>query len=442
MIFLIIINWFFMKNKKIELLVGVADFKGAIAAVKNGANAVYFGVKGFNMRDLGTNFEKKELKKLMRYLHENNLKGYLALNTIVFPEELKKVDSILLASKKVGVDAVIASDFGVMLLVKKHKLELHVSTQCSVSNELALKQFKKIGAKRIVLARELNFSQVKKMVIFAKKIGLEVEAFVHGAMCIAVSGRCFMSHDIFGRSANRGECLQVCRRTFHVDSKQLEEENCNYNSLKEATAFFLDGSPNSFEKKSLKISGNTILSAKDMKTIEILDKVLATRIISLKIEGRTKPTDYIAITTKCYRQAIDSIKNNSFSKKKIDFWNKELSKVYNRKFSTGFWEKTPSKKEFTDIEGSAQTQKRVNVGRITKFYAKINVAEIKLFDKIQIGDSIIIEGNTTFLEQELSSMQIHHKELKVAFKGQNVGIKVNERVRVNDLVFKIVKNKK
>jgi U32 family peptidase len=422
--------------KDVELLVGVADFKGAIAAVKNGANAVYFGIKGFNMRDLGTNFEKKELKKLMGYLHKNNVKGYLALNTIIFPEELKKIDSILKAAKKVSVDAIIASDLGVMLLIKKYELELHVSTQCSISNELALEQFKKLGAKRVVLARELSLEQVKKLVKIGKKIGVEIEVFIHGAMCVAISGRCFMSHEVFGRSANRGECLQPCRRTFFSHKKNLWEKEPSVN------AFFLDGDKPNFEKKELLIQGNTILSAKDMKTIEILDKIISSGVISLKVEGRTKPTDYIATVSKCYSEAIKSIKEKTYSKEKIRNWDKELEKVYNRKFSQGFWKQKPSTKEFTDIEGSAQTQKRINIGKILKFYSKISVAEIKLFESIKINDKIIIDGKTTFLEQKISSIQINHREIKEAIKGQKIGVKVVDRVRVNDLVFKLVKNKK
>ncbi len=447
-------------NKKIELLIGIADFKSAIAAVKNGANAVYFGIKGFNMRDLGTNFEKKELKKLMNYLHENEVRGYLALNTTIYPEELQKVNLILKVAKKANVDAVIASDLGVMSLVKKNKLELHVSTQASISNPLSLKQFKKIGAKRVVLARELDLVQVKKMVKCAKKINLEIEAFIHGAMCIAVSGRCFMSHDVFNRSANRGECLQTCRRTFFLDRKNVQEngsltktvylenenntssiEKCDCSTVNEAAAFFIDGSPGNFEKKSIRVSGNTILSAKDMKTIEILDKIISTGIVSLKVEGRTKPIDYIATVTKCYREAIDSINNGTYSLEKIKIWDEQLASVYNRKFSLGFWQGNPGSKGFTDIEGSNQTKKRKQVGIVKKFYTKPSVCEIKLTADLKIGDKIIIDGNTTFLEQEITSMQINHKDIKFGKKGQLVGLKVNERVRINDNVFLFVENK-
>ena len=401
---------------KPELLVGVGSFSSAIAAVKGGADAVYFGVKGFNMRDLGTNFKKTEMKKLMKYLHENKVKGYLALNTVVFDDELIKIDSILKNAKEAKVDAVIVSDLGVLTLAKKHKMQVHLSTQASVANVGALVAYKKLGVSRIVLARELSLEQIKKLTKKAKKIGIEIEIFIHGAMCISVSGRCYLSHELFGRSANRGECLQPCRR-----------------------AFFLDGDKPNYIEKDILIQGNTILSAKDMKTIEFLDEIIASGVASLKVEGRTKPSDYVATVTRVYRDGIDSVKNKSFSKGKIKKWDNELASVYNRKFSSGFFLKKPTGKDITNIQGSNQTTKRVQVGEVKKFYAKINVAEIKLFGTIKIGDKLIIEGVTTFLEQELTSMQSHHKDLLVANKGDLVGIKTKSRVRMNDVVFKVVK---
>ncbi|MFH1390960.1 MAG: peptidase U32 family protein [Candidatus Diapherotrites archaeon] len=403
-------------KKKPELLVGVASFPVAIAAVKNGTDAVYFGVKGFNMRDLGTNFKTSELNKLMSYLHKNKVKGYLALNTVVFEEEITEVEKILKEAKKAKVDAIICSDLGVLSIVKKLKLEPHISTQASIGNSIALQQYKDLGAKRIVLARELSLEQIKKITKNAKKIGVDVEIFVHGAMCIAVSGRCFMSHELFGKSANKGECLQVCRR-----------------------AYFVDGHAPDFEKKELKLQGDTILSAKDMKTIEFLDKIIASGVSSLKIEGRTKPSDYVAVTTKCYREAIDSVADKTFSKKKISVWNKELSKVYNRDFSTGFFLRKPGAKDLAENQKSKQTQRKKMIGTVKKYYAKPGVAEVKLIENIQLRDKLVFEGVTTFLEQELTSIQVNHTKLKRAKKAQKVGIKVSERVRENDKVFVLEK---
>jgi putative protease len=371
------------------------------------------------MRDLGTNFEENELKKLMSYLHKNKVKGYLALNTIIFEEELKKVDKILLIAKKAKVDAIILSDLGVLALAKKHNHKIFLSTQASVANSLALEQFAKIGVKRIILARELNLEQIKKVKKKAKKIRVEIECFIHGAMCISVSGRCFLSHEAFGRSANRGECLQPCRR-----------------------AYFLDGDSPNFEKKEVFLEGNTILSAKDLKTIQFIDKIIYSGVDSVKVEGRTKPSDYVAIVTKCYREAIDSVFNKTFSEKKINEWNKELEKVYNRGFSEGFFFSIPNEKDLAKGQGSFQTQKRVNIGIVNNYFVKIGVAEIRLYEKvgdISLGDKIIIEGETTFLEQTVDSMQQNHKEIKKANGGEMVGIKVKERVRPNDKVFVLKK---
>jgi len=298
-------------KQKIELLSGIGDMSCAIAAVKSGANAVYFGVKGYNMRDLGTNFTEKELNGLMKYLHENKVKGFLALNTIVYDSELAQVKKILISAKKAKVDGVILSDMSVLEIAKKLKLEIHLSTQASVSNSEALKHFAKLGAKRVVLARELSLYQIKEITKVAHKLGVKIEVFIHGAMCISVSGRCFMSHEAFGRSANRGECLQPCRR-----------------------AFFLDGTAPDYEQKEVYLQGDTVMSAKDMKTIEFLDKIIATGVDSLKIEGRTKPCDYVATTTKCYREAIDSIATKTFTQEKIQKWDKELASVYNRGVSS------------------------------------------------------------------------------------------------------------
>lgn len=400
--------------RKPELLVGVGSFPCAIAAVENGADAVFFGVKGYNMRDLGTNFKKTEIKKLIQFLHNNGVKGYLALNTIIFEKEMNKVDKVLAAAKKAGVDAVIVSDLGVMALAKKHGLRIHLSTQASAANEIALEQYKKLGARRIVLARELDLKQIKKLSKKAGSLNIELEAFVHGAMCIAVSGRCFMSHELFGKSANKGECLQVCRR-----------------------AFFLDGHAPDYEKKELLISGNTILSAKDLKTIDFLDKIVASGISSLKIEGRTKPVDYVREVSSCYSEAINALIEKKFTKKKISDWNARLENVFNRGFSPGFYFGPPGSEGFAEKQGSRQKQRRKEIGLVTHYFSKKGVAEIKLSGELKIGDKLIFEGNTTFFEQEADSIAIENEFVDSALK-KKVGLKVKSRVRKNDRVFRLV----
>ncbi len=404
--------------KKAELLVGIGSFSCAIAAVKNGADAVYFGVKGYNMRDLGTNFSLPELKRLMSYLRENNVNGYLALNTIIFEDELRSVEKVLKKAKEAKVDAVIVHDLGVLNLAKKHKHKVFLSTQASVSNSVALEQYKKLGVKRVILAREVNLAQMMKLAKKAEKLGITIECFVHGAMCISVSGRCFLSHDLFNRSANRGKCLQICRR-----------------------AFFIDGQKPNYEEKEVYLQGNTILSAKDLKTIQFLDKIIKAGVNSLKIEGRNKPADYVAATTRCYKQAIDAVYEKTFTKEKIADWNNELVKVYNRGFSEGFFFRIPGQDDLVDGQGSKQTQRRLDAGVVKNYYSKLGVAEIKLCRDVSLGDKLVFEGKTTFLKSEISSMQINHRDIKKAKKGQKVAVKVPERVRENDNVF-VVKKKK
>ncbi len=399
-----------LKEKKPELLVGAGNFASAIAAVKNGADAVYFGIKGFNMRDLGTNFNTKDVKKLMAFLHKNKVKGYLALNTIVFDKELKKAESILKKAKQSKVDAVILSDLGVLSLAKKHGLIPFLSTQASAANSVAVAEYKKMGIKRIILARELNLKQIAEIKKATK--GSQIECFVHGAMCISVSGRCFLSHEVFGTSANRGKCLQPCRR-----------------------AFFLDGVSPNYKEKDVLLQGNLILSPKDLKTIEFLDKIIAAKIDSLKIEGRNKPAHYVAVVTKCYREAIDSIADKTFSKTKIVSWNKQLESVFNRGFSKGFFFSKPSARDLATKQGSRQTQKRKQIGIVTNFYAKAMVAEVKLIESISKNDKLLFQGKNTFFEQPVFSMQINHKNVEKVSKGRFVGIKVSERVRKNDRIF-------
>ncbi len=401
-------------KKKPELLAGIGDFASAVAAVKNGADAVYFGVKGFNMRDLGTNFYSDELKKLMGFLHERKAKGYLALNTIVFDEELKKAEAILKKAKNAKVDAVILSDMAVLDMAKKLGLTPFLSTQASVSNKLALNAYKRMGVRRAILARELNLKQIAAL---KKSVpGIEIECFVHGAMCISVSGRCFLSHELFGTSANRGKCLQPCRR-----------------------AFFLDGKAPDFSKKEILLQGHTIISPKDLKAIGFLDKVIASGIDSMKIEGRNKPAHYIATVTSCYRKAIDSVFDKTFSKPKVIKWNKELARVFNRGFSSGFFFSMPGKTDLAKQQGSIQKQRRKHVGVVLNFLPKAMVAEIKLFEPLSQGTSVLIEGSTTYLEQTASSLQVNHKQVSRVSKGKKLGLKVEDKVRKNDKVFILIK---
>ncbi len=391
----------------IELLSPAGDFASLRAAVSNGADAVYFGLKQLNMRAAAKNFSLSDMKEVVDYCHKNKVKAYLALNTIVYDNEIKKAQDILKKAKQAKVDAVIAWDIAILQLCKKLNLKIHLSTQANVTNSETIKFYKKLGVKRINLARELNLEQIKKL----KKQNMEIECFVHGALCVSISGRCFLSQSLYGKSANRGECLQPCRREYEIKDKE--------------TGF------------KLKLGNNYVLSPKDLCALPFLDKLIKAKIDALKIEGRNRSPEYVAIVTKVYRKAIDSYYKKRYNKNLIKKLLRELKTVYNRGFSSNFYLGIPDKKTFTDEYGSKATKKKVYLGYVKNFYKKIYVVEIKIeANSVKVGDELLIIGNKTGVKQEkIKSMEINHKPVKQAKKGQRVAIKFKNLVRKNDKVY-------
>ncbi|MDP7115758.1 MAG: peptidase U32 family protein [Candidatus Woesearchaeota archaeon] len=407
----------------VELLAPAGNKESLAAAIKAGADAVYFGVKELNMRSLGSkNFELEELPKIVEQCHKKKVKTYLTVNSIVYDNETIKVDQLLKAAKKAKVDAIIASDFAVIQKANELGIPLHISTQCSVSNYDSLKFYAKF-ADNVVLARELTLKQIKNITTKIKKEKLKgvsgkemkIECFCHGAMCISVSGRCFMSLFEYNKSANRGECLQSCRRAYKVTDLE--------------------------EKKELKIENNYVMSPNDLCTIEILDKLVDAGIDIFKIEGRARSPEYVFTVTKAYRNALDAIEKSKFTEKLKKELFDSLKTVYNRGFSTGFFMGMPMGK-WSGQYGSKATEKKVYVGKVTHYYPKPQVAEIKLeAGGINKGDEIAFTGPTTgFFRQKLEEMQVNHKPVAKLAKGNSVGIKVNERVRSNDKFF-VIKGK-
>jgi len=391
----------------IELLSPVGDFASLRAAVENKADAVYFGLKQLNMRAAAKNFSLNEMKKVVDYCHKNKVKAYLTLNTIIYDNEIKKAEQILKKAKQAKVDAIIAWDLAILQLCKKLKLKIHLSTQANVTNSETIKFYKKLGVKRINIARELSLEQIKKL----KKQNIEIEAFVHGALCVSISGRCFLSQFLYKKSANRGECLQPCRREYEIEDME--------------TGF------------KLRLGNNYVLSPKDLCALPFLDKLIKAKIDALKIEGRNRSPEYVAITTKVYHEAINSYYEKRFNKNLVNKLLKELKKVYNRGFSTNFYLGIPDKKTFTDKYGSKATKKKVYLGFIKNFYKKINVAEIKIeANSVKIGNTLLIIGNKTGVKQEkVKIMEINHKKVSSARKGQRVAIKFKNLVRENDKVY-------
>ncbi len=390
---------------KSELLAPSGDFPSLIAAVEEGADAVYFGLNEFNMRESAKNFSINDLKKINKICNSKNkkVKKYLTLNTIIYDNELSRVEKII---KKVKgkVDAIICWDLSVINLCRKYGIDFHVSTQASVSNIESAKFYKKLGAKRIVLARELDLKQIKKI----SKI-IDIECFIHGAMCVSVSGRCFTSQFIHCRSANRGMCTHPCRRSYVIKDEEGNE---------------------------LKIEGNKVMSAKDLCTLPFIEKLKKAGITSFKIEGRNRGAEYVSQVTKVYRKAIDK----KLSKQEIINGLEELKKVYNRGFSSGFYLKMPTADDFSFSEnGEAQETKHV-VGRVEKYWPKVSVAAIKIFTKkLKLGDEIYIIGKETGIKRcKIESMEIEHVQVQEAEKGE-VGIKV-PLCHKGDEVFVIRKN--
>ena len=391
-----------------ELLAPVGNREMLTAAVKAGADAVYFGVQGFNMRATANNFSLEEVKEVISYCHENNVKAYCTVNVIVYESELEKLNKILTALKEANVDAVICWDLAVVKGCKKLEIETHLSTQASVSNSESAKYWKKLGITRIVLARECSLEDAQKI---KNKTNLEIEMFVHGARCISYSGRCFMSQELFNKSANRGECLQPCRREYKVTDE---------------------------EGKEMIMDNNFIMSAKDLCALPLLDKL--TFVNCFKIEGRNRGADYVFKVVSVYREALDAIEEGIFNDSLIEKLTEKLKEVYNKDFSTGFLVEYPHHQR-SNFYGSNSTTEKIQLGKVSNFYNKINVAEFKVeCSSIELGDKLAFVGPTTgYVEIVVSEIHTDDGLVEKAEKGTIVSIKVSNRIRENDKVYKIVK---
>ncbi len=388
---------------KYELLAPAGNFPMLVAAINAGANAVYFGLKEFSMRATAKNFTIKDLDKIEKICKPKNIQRYLTINTIIYNEEIKQLEKVI---KKVKgkVDAIICWDMAVINLCNEYKIPFFISTQASISNIEAAKFYKNLGAKRIVLARELNLKQIKEI----SKV-IDVECFCHGAMCVSVSGRCFTSQFLFNKSANRGECLHPCRRTYQVKDEEGNE---------------------------LKVNNSRIFSAKDLCTLPFIEKMKQAGITSFKIEGRNRDARYVDIVVKIYRKAIDKKLTEQELKQSIE----ELRKVYNRKFSSGFYNKIPTSDDFTNTENSEATEKKHFVGKVLHYFSKLGVATIKVASQIKVGDNIIIIGKTTGIEKsKIQKIEIKNKPVQKTKKGDEIGIKL-KKVRKNDEVYVVIKN--
>lgn len=397
---------------KYELLAPAGNFPMLVAAINAGADAIYFGLKEFNMRAGAENFQISDLDEIRKICNnrkdKRKVKMYLTLNTIIYDNESEKIEETI-KSVKNKIDAIICWDMSVINLCKEYKIPFHISTQASVANSESARFYKKIGARRIVLARELSLKQIKEI----SKI-IDIECFIHGAMCVSISGRCLISQFLFNKSANRGECIHPCRRSYIVKDKQ--------------------------EGYELEVENDKIFSAKDLCTLPFIEELKKAGIKAFKIEGRNRDPRYVDTVVRIYRKALDK----KLTKKEINQSLEELKKIYNKGFSSGFYLGLPTPDDFSRVEHSAAKEKKHFVGKILHYYDKINVATIRLSFPIKIGDKICVIGNTTgILNLNVESMEIKNKKIQEAKKGDEIGIKLpsNIKVRKNDEVYVIKKKR-
>ena len=395
---------------KPELMAPAGDMTMLTTAVNAGADAVYFGVGKLNMRAKAKNFSLDELKNVSEYCRSKNVKTYLTLNTIIYEDEVDEIENIIRQAKKNKIDRIICWDLGVIEICNKYDMPFAVSTQASISNSISLETYKKLGAERVVLARECSLEEIKKI---RAKTDLEIEAFVHGAMCIAVSGRCFMSHQLFDKSANRGECIQPCRREYEVYDPTIG--------------------------KSMIIGEDYVLSPEDLCTLGFIDQLIESGVDSFKIEGRKRSPEYAAAVTAAYRKAIDLYYEGKLTPEVTSELINELKKVFNRGFSAGFYFNTPGPGEYAGIYGSKANTRKKFLGRVINYYKQAGAVYISIESgTLNQGDDIYIIGETTGVVQlKVGNILNENVEIKLAKKGDKVTFKCDQLVRARDTVYLI-----
>lgn len=409
-----------MEEKKVEIMSPVGSYEALYAAIDAGADSVYFGVEGLNMRSRSANnFTIEDLKNIADIASQNGVKTYLTLNTIVYDSELDYMREILNAAKQSGVSAVIAADLAVISYARSINLEVHLSTQCNITNREAVKFFSQF-ADVIVTARELSLDKVKDITTWIKENNikgpsgrmLEIECFVHGALCMAVSGKCYISLDNANQSANRGACLQFCRRPYKVTD--------------------LDGGT------ELMIDNQYIMSPKDLKTLNFLDKVLDAGVRVLKIEGRGRSPEYVKVVTRVYKEAAQAWLDGEWSEDKLEKWNEDLKKVYNRGFWDGYY-LGQRVGEWTKKYGSQATTKKTFIGTVTNYFKNISVAEIKIeTGELNVGDNIYIMGTTTGVyEDTVEEIRVDLQPTQKTVKGDFCSIATKSVVRRGDKLYLI-----
>ncbi len=410
-----------MVKNKMELMAPVGSYESLMGAIQGGADSIYFGASQLNMRNKSSaNFTLDDLAKISKICKHHKIKCYLTLNTIVYDEDTALMKEIISAAKTRSIDAVIASDHAVMNFAKKSGIVVHISTQCNITN-IDTVEFYSSYADVMVMARELTLEQVAEISKEIEKRNItgpsgnlvRLEVFGHGALCMSISGKCYLSLHSNNVSANRGACIQNCRRDYIVTDKSGNNE--------------------------YEIGSEYIMSAKDLCTIDFLDQIITAGVSVLKIEGRGRSVDYVYTVTKCYREAIDAYYLGEYSRDKFENWKERLSTVFNRGFWDGYY-LGRTMGEWSNVYGSKATQKKVQIGKVTNYYHKIKVGEFLLeSDTLSVGDEILITGTTTgILQTTVHELQVSGVLADKVTKGQPFTISIERKVRLSDKLFKLV----
>lgn len=403
----------------------VGSKESLVAAIQSGADSVYFGIGRLNMRSHSANhFTIDDLNYIARMCNRKGIKTYLTVNTVIYGDDLGTMREIIDAAKTAGISAVIASDVAVMIRCREVGMEVHLSTQLNISNIEALKFYAQF-ADVVVLARELNMEQVaeiNRQIIEQNITGpggelVRIEMFCHGALCMAISGKCYMSLHDANRSANRGECVQICRRSYTVTDNETGTQ--------------------------LEIDNKYIMSPKDLKTVRFIDQMMNAGVRVFKIEGRARGPEYVHTVVSCYKEAIASVLNGTFSENKKDEWDERLASVFNRGFWDGYYQ-GQTMGEWTRNYGNKATEKKVLVGKVIKYFSRLGVAEISVeASEISVGEKILITGTTTgIMNFRADEIRYELEPVENAEKGWRVSIPVPRKVRPNDKIYKLIKEEK
>ncbi len=407
-----------MERKDFEIMAPVGSYESLVAAVQGGADAIYFGIEGLNMRaNSANNFTIDDLHKIADYCHEHGLKSYLTVNTVIYDNDIDTMHKIIEAAKEARISAIIASDLAAILYARSIGVEVHISTQVNISNSEAVKFYSQY-ADVVVLARELNLEQVYNIhqSIIKNDIRgphgelVRIEMFCHGALCMAVSGKCYMSLHEMNRSANRGACGQICRRSYTVTDRDTGEQ--------------------------LDIENQYIMSPKDLKTIHFMNKMIDAGVRVFKIEGRARGPEYVRTAVSCYNEAINSYIDGSFSEEKVADWDQRLATIFNRGFWNGYY-LGQRLGEWTSKYGSSATRIKVYCAKGIRYFSKIGVAEFQMeAGELHVGDEVIITGPTTgAVPVKIEEIRVDLKPVEMTRKGERFSIKIADKIRPSDKMF-------